>query len=192
MNRKNTFRLSLVLALTAGALLLTAARPSPARAPQPGRAFRAVWSLNLPTPEMLLPSDTWGGPVYASLDGESLVGLAAGNDGNETDYPSFSIFKDGAYTVCFAKSVAAGWGGASDCADSFTWEVPQAFVTWPGADALGSYTAMANIVRGTGRFASASGHVHITCPFILWTPDNGTSWFGRGSAVITGTISGVK
>lgn len=192
MKRESIFALTLVLTLTAGAFLLTAAPPSPARAQQPGKAFRAVWSLTLPTPEMLLPTDTWGGPVYASLDGEFLLGLAAGNDGNETDYPSLSIFRDGMYTVCFAKSVAAGWGGASDCADSFTWQVPHAFVTWPGAEALGSYTATGNIVHGTGRFASASGHLNITCPFILWTPDDGTTWLGRGSTVITGTIYGVK
>ena len=123
MTRKSTFALTLILALTMGAFLLTAAPASPAHAQQPGKAFRALWFLVLPAPEMLLPMDTWGGSIFATLEGESLLGGIAGNDGNETDYPAFTIFKDGQYTICFAKSVAAGWGGASDCADSFTYEV---------------------------------------------------------------------
>ena len=192
MTRKSTFALTLILALTMGAFLLTAAPASPAHAQQPGKAFRALWFLVLPAPEMLLPTDTWGGSIFATLEGESLLGGIAGNDGKETDYPSFTIFKDGQYTICFAKSVAAGWGGASDCADSFTYEVPHALVTWQSTDALGDYTSTATIVRGTGRFASASGHLHITAPFLVWTPDGGTTWLGRGSGVITGTIYGVK
>lgn len=80
MTRKSTVALTLILALTVGAFLLTAAPASPAHAQQPGKAFRALWFLVLPAPEMLLPTDTWGGSIFASLEGQFLLGGIAGND----------------------------------------------------------------------------------------------------------------
>jgi hypothetical protein len=190
MKRKSVFALTIVLAVAVAALLLPALG-GPVQAQAPCKAFRAIWHATLPAPEPFLSTDTWGGSVYASLAGEFFLGGMAGNDGTQSGQGAISIFRGGLYKVCFGASVA-GWGGASDCPHSFTYEVPHAVVIWPGADRLGSYMGTANIVHGTGRFASASGHLAVPVPFTLWTPDEGVTWRGRGSGEITGSICGVK
>ena len=101
--------------------------------------------------------------------------------------PTPNPFED---KVCFASGPV--WGGAGDCANSFTYEA-QAVVLWPTANALGRYKANARIVKGTGRFASASGHLDIGDPFILW-PDANSPFgvYGRRNAEISGNICGVQ
>jgi hypothetical protein len=84
------------------------------------------------------------------------------------------------------------WGGASDCADSFTYEA-RAVVLWPTVSSLGSYKAKAGIVKGTGRFASVRGHLDIEGPFILWPDDNSPfGVYGRWNGEISGSVCGVQ
>ena len=146
----------------------------------------------LPRPVALTPStDTWGGYVYANLGGEVFLGGAAGNDGTESPQGAISIFKGGVYKVCFAPSGAVEWNG--NCDDSFTYEVPHAVVIWPSGTRLGLYTANTNIVKGTGKFKSASGHLSISGPFIVW-PDSSSMFgaSGRWNAEIKGSVCGVQ
>ena len=179
-----------LLALIAGVSTLPGVPGPRAQAQPEGKALRVVWQATLPSPVKLQATDTWGGPIFASLGDEALVGGIAGNDGTEYDYHSFSVFVRGQYTMCYARSLAAGWGGAGDCADSITVQVAQAFVTWPDSNSLGSYRSVASIVRGTGRFANAKGVLEIVIPFLIW--QTGADWNSRGSGVVSGRVTGVQ
>lgn len=190
MRQKSVIASTFVLALACAAVPL----PVPgaqAQAQQGCKAFHGVIQGNLPTVNQFASTDTWGGPVFASLAGEFLSGGMSGNDGTQYGQGAVSILKGGAYKVCFG--TGAVWGGPNDCLDSFTYEVPQAVVIWPAANWLGNYKATANIVKGTHRFASASGHLDVAGPFILWTDTNspfGVS--GRWNGEFSGSICGVQ
>jgi hypothetical protein len=188
MKRKSTIALTFVVALAFAAVLL----PVPglqAQAQHGCKAFHGIVQGSLPSSNQFAPADTWGGPVYASLAGESLSGGLSGNDGTQSGQGTVSVFRNGEYKVCFGTS-GAWLGGQGDC---FTYEVPHAVVIWPAANWLGSYKATANIVKGTNRFASASGHLEIAGPFILWT-DAGSPFgvSGRWNAELSGSICGVE
>jgi len=154
------------------------------------KSFHALLQFVLPTSNQFDSADTWGGPVFGNLDTEFIQGGISGNDGTEYPHGPMSIFKNGSYKACLTS--AATWGGASDCLDSFTYK-PQAVVVWPAGESLGSYKATAKIVKGTNRFKSASGHLEIEAPFIVWPDSNsvfGVS--GRGNAEVNGKICGVQ
>jgi hypothetical protein len=190
MKRKSIVALTFVFALAFAAVLL----PVPglqAQAQHGCKAFHGIVQGSLPSPNPFAPTDTWGGPVYASLAGEFLSGGMSGNDGTQSGQGAVSILRDGVYKICFGTSGAV-WGGPSDCLNSFTYEVPRAVVIWPAANSLGSYKATANIVKGTHRFASASGHLEIAAsPFILWT-DAKFGVSGRWNGQFSGNICGVQ
>ncbi len=189
MKSKCVIALKFVFTLAFTAVVLSVAS-SPAHA-QRCEAFRGFTDLNLPTTNQFAPTDTWGGPIYINLDGEFLQGGVSGNDGTEDPHGPVSIFDGGEYKVCLTS--AAAWGGPDDCLDSFTYRVPHAGVIWPTGKFLGSYKATANIVRGSGKFASASGQLDLAGPFIVWP--NSDSVFGvsgRGNLDLSGTICGVK
>jgi hypothetical protein len=94
--------------------------------------------------------------------------------------------------VCFGTGPA--WGGASDCANSFTYEIPEGSAVWPTADSLGSYRATARIAGGTGRFASASGSLTIPPgPFITWPDETSPIKVrGRWNGVMSGQVCGAQ
>ena len=95
---------------------------------------------------------------HGNLNDQFFQGGLSGNDGTEYPHgPAVSIFKNGEYKVCL--TTAAAWAGPSDCADSFTIKVSQAIAIWPARNSLGSYKGTANVMKGTGRFASASGQL---------------------------------
>ena len=98
----------------------------------------------------------------------------------------------GAYKACFAAS-GAPWGGPTDCTDSFTFNVPYAFVTWPTTNFLGIYDASTNVGQGTGRFASATGRLSVTGPFFVW-PDTSSPFgvSGAWNATVSGYLCGVQ
>jgi len=155
------------------------------------KAFHALVQGNLPTTNQFAPTDTWGGPIFVNLDGEFRQGGLSGNDGTEYPHGPVSIFKGGEYKLCLTS--AAAWCGPNDCTDSFTYKVPKAVVIWPAGKFLGSYKATANVVKGTSRFASASGPLEIAGPFSLWTDANspfGVS--GRWNGEFNGRICGVQ
>lgn len=188
MKLKSVVAVMFVFALALVVLFLPVTG-STAQAQNRCKSFHALWQLVLPTPNQFDPADTWGGSIFGNLDTEFLQGGLSGNDGTEYPHGSTSIFKDGLYKACLTS--AAAWGGPNDCLDSFTYKA-QAVVIWPARDFLGSYKASARIVKGTNRFASASGHLDIQTPFIVWPDPNsvfGVS--GRGSAEINGKICGV-
>lgn len=189
MKRKRVAALTFGLAFAFAVVLLSVASSS-AQA-QSCKAFHGFTDLNLPTTNQFAETDTWGGPIYINLDGEFLQGGLSGNDGTEYPHGQVSIFKGGEYKVCLTS--AAAWGGPNDCLDSFTYRVPHAAVIWPSGKFLGNYKASANIVKGSGKFASASGQLDLSGPFIVWPDTNsvfGVS--GRGNIDVSGTICGVK
>ncbi|MGB9456034.1 MAG: hypothetical protein WCB12_08330 [Bryobacteraceae bacterium] len=188
MRRKSIVALTFVFALAFAAVLLPVPA-SHAQAQHGCKAFHGIVQGSLPTSNQFASTDTWGGPVYASLAGEFLSGGMSGNDGTQIGQGAVSILRDGVYKLCFAAS-GAWLGGQGDC---FTYEVPHAVVIWPAANWLGSYKANANIVKGTGRFASASGQLDVAGPFILWT--DASSPFGvsgRWNGEFSGNICGVQ
>ena len=163
---------------------------STAQAQNRCKSFHAVLQFVLPTPNQFDPADTWGGPVFGNLDSGFLQGGISGNDGTEYPHGSISIFKNGLYKACLTSAPA--WGGPNDCLDSFTYKT-QTVVIWPAGEFLGNYKATARIVKGSNRFASASGQLEIEAPFIVWPDPNsvfGVS--GRGNAEINGKICGVQ
>ena len=192
--RRNVTALSFGVALAAGVLLLPVpssyAQMRQAKMRQSCKPFHAVLQEALPTLNQFEATDTWGGTLYGTLDGEFLQGGMSGNDGTQYGDDAVSIFKGGRYKVCFA--AGSVWGGAGDCANSFTIEA-QAVVIWPAANSLGSYKAHAKIVEGTGRFASARGYLSVWGPFILW-PDVNSPFgvYGRWNGEISGNTCGVQ
>jgi len=190
MRRKSVVAVTLVFALALAAVLLPVP-VSQAQAQQGCKVFYGMVQGSLPTSNQFAATDTWGGPVWASMAGEFLSGGLSGNDGTQYGQGALSILKGGMYKICFGTS--AVWGGPNDCLDSFTYEVPQAFVIWPATNWAGNYKATAKIVSGTHRFASASGQLNIAGPFILWTDANspfGVS--GRWNGEFSGSVCGVQ
>jgi len=173
------------------ALVLLIVPGSQAQAQEKCKAFHAFVQGSLPTPNQFAPTDTWGGPLFVNLDGEFLQGGLSGNDGTEYPHGPVSIFRGGKYKVCLTSGAA--WGGPTDCVDSFTYKVPKAVVIWPAGKSLGSYKAIANIVKGTHRFASASGQLEVAGPFILWTdPNSPFGVSGRWNGEFSGRICVVQ
>ncbi len=177
MRRTNVLALLLSFLITATAFLL----PSPqAQAQQACSEFRAVGQAILPTPHPMKQDDVWGGDVYGTLGGEFLTGIFSGNDGNATAHGVTTLGTNGSYTFVFGT-------------DSFTMEVAHA--AWPfpyGKEGLGYYRGAAKIVQGTGRFANASGNLYWSGPFIVWSPDDWVTVYGRYNAEIRGNICGVQ
>ncbi len=187
--KRNVTALIFAIALV-GVVLLPVSR-SQAQVRHTCKPFHAMAQGILPTPNQFEPTDTWGGTVYGTLDGGFLQGGLSGNDGTAYGDDKVSIFRGGRYTVCFASGPV--WGGPSDCADSFTYEA-QAVVVWPTANLLGSYKAHAKIVKGTGRFAAATGYLKIAeGPFILWSDASSPfGVFGRWNGEFSGSICGIQ
>jgi len=71
-----------------------------------------------------------------ALPASTSPGGLSGNDGTQYGQGPVSILKGGVYKVCFGSGPV--WGGPNDCLDSFTYEVPQAVVTWPATNWLGT------------------------------------------------------
>jgi hypothetical protein len=189
MRLKSVLAFTFVFAMAFAAIILPVAG-SQMQTPDGCKAFHAFVQGILPTSNPFADTDVWGGPIFGNLDTGFLQGGMSGNDGTEYPHGPISIFKDGSYKLCLTS--AAAWGGPTDCQDSFSYK-PQAVVIWPAGESLGSYKATAKIVKGTGRFASASGHLEIEGPFIVWPDANsvfGVS--GRWNGELSGKVCGVK
>jgi len=190
MKRKSVVALTFLFAL-AFTLNLLIVCVSQAQAQQSCKALHAFVQGSAPSSNQFAPTDVWGGPFFVNLDGEFFQGGLSGNDGIEHPHGPVSIFRGGEYKLCLTS--AATWGGPNDCSDSFTYKVPRAVVIWPAGKLLGSYKATANVVKGTGRFASASGHLEIEGPFTLWTdPNSPFGVSGRWNGEFSGRICGVQ
>jgi hypothetical protein len=192
MRRIRLAALPRVVTLASAVILIPAQGYQEQQAQVDCRTFHAVVQGALPTPTPFAPTDTWGGPIYASLGGESLIGGVSGNDGTQHGEGAAVTFTGGVYKVCFGAGSA--WGGASDCANGFTYEVPEAQVVWPTADWLGSYRATARIAGGTGRFARASGQLTIPAgSFITWPDETSPIKLrGRWNGAMSGQVCGVQ
>jgi hypothetical protein len=147
------------------------------------KPFRALGHASLPTSTRIAPTDRWGGPLYGMLGDEVLLGAFSGNDGDVSRQGVIGQGRDGAYTVCV---------GYPDCTDSFTYEVPNA--VWPSppgrAGFMEYFGNTARIVRGTGRFATAWGILHVSGPAVAWTVQTGKT--ARWNAELSGDICGVQ
>lgn len=189
MKLKSIFALASVFGLAIALIFLPVAG-STVQAHDNCRSYHGIVQGILPTPNPFADTDTWGGTVYSNLGTEFHQGGMSGNDGTEYPHGPISIFKDGLYKVCLTS--AAAWGGASDCQHSFSYKT-QAVVIWPAGESLGSYKASAKLVKGTGKFATASGYLEIEGPFIVW-PDTNSAFgvSGRWDANVNGKICGVQ
>jgi len=189
MRLKKVLAFTFVFSLAFAAILLPVAG-STVQAQDRCKAFHGFVQGALPTPNRFAASDTWGGPIFGNLDTEFLQGGISGSDGTEYPHGPISIFKNGEYKVCLTPAIT--WGGPSDCLDSFTYRA-QALVIWPAGESLGTYKATAKIVKGTHRFASASGHLEIAGPFIVWADPNSVfEVSGRWNAEVNGKVCGVR
>lgn len=187
--RRTLFALSLLIF----ACLITAivAKPHMATSPLSGpniacKSFQAIANLSLPG-----ATDEWSGPLYGSLDGEVLLGILSGNDGDVTFRRVIGQGRGGSYTI----GLGCAPGDPGVCTDTLTFEVPNSvFPSPPGMIGLGRYNGnTARIVGGTGRFESASGNLNFTGTFIVW-PDQSSpiGVFGRTNAELSGNICGVQ
>lgn len=193
MKRKNVVALTLMFLLAAGAFLLFVPGPQ-ASAQQNCTEIRALLQLTLPSSYMLAPAtDVWGGPAFATLGGEPLVGGISGNDGEGFRHGA----RGGQYQVylCSTNLYPKALELPPACQDSFTYEVPTSvFGSIPGKAGLGKYQGnTAKIISGTGKFADASGNLNVAGPYIVWEDSNslfGVS--GRGNLELSGKICGVQ
>jgi len=48
------------------------------------------------------------------------------------------------------------------------------------------------IVKGSGKFAGASGNPEVRGPAVAWPDDNPIEWAGRWTAQISGAICGMQ
>lgn len=158
-------------------------------AQQKCKSFAGLAQATLPSSTPLSGSDVWGGRMEAFLDSELLLGAFSGNDGDDTWLGLNGLMgqgRSGSYTVCV---------GYPACADTLTYDVSMAvFPTPPGQKGLGSYSGnSARITGGTGRFATATGNLNVTGPYIAWT-DNGSPFgvSGRWNAQLSGQICGIQ
>ncbi len=192
MKQKSTIAMAFVLALAAGAFLLLAGPHATAQ--QSCTELRGIIQATLPSSYQLRPdSDVWGGPVFATLRGEPLVGGISGNDGGEFRHGG----RGGQYQVylCAADLFPGSLLLPPACPDSFTYEVATSvFGFAPGKVGLGDYKGnAAKVVSGTGRFLGASGNLNVAGPYILWTDSNspfGVS--GRWNGEFSGRLCGVE
>jgi hypothetical protein len=198
MRRASKSAVTLVGAMAFAAFLLPVASSRAQAQSQPQsdcKIFTGMVQGTLPSPYQFDKTDTWGGPLHATLDGELLMGGLSGNDGKKEGTGAVTLHRNGLYKVCFGASFfGMKWGGPSDCYHSFSYKVPVAIASWPNVNLLGMYRAVvAEIVPGTGKFQAASGHLHIVGPFITWS-DAGSpiKVSGRWSGELNGTICGVQ
>jgi hypothetical protein len=150
--------------------------------------FRALWQAALPTPKAISPAtDVWGGPVYGMLGQDVfLADVLTGNDGQDYWHKVNGIGKGGLFVMCLQYPT---------CTDTFTYEVSNAaFALPPGKLGTGQYIGnSAKIIGGTGRFASASGNLNVSGPWLTWPDENspfGAS--GRFNATISGRVCGIQ
>ncbi len=177
---------------------------STAQAQSGCKSFQAIGHAVLPSGTPLgltMPDgssgDEWGGPAYAVLGSEFLVGVMSGNDGSYPPHPHVGQGRGGSYTLGF-NCIPPGQPGNSTpyylCADTLTYAVPNA--VWPvtlvdpsASIGFGHYIGnSAKIAGGTGRFQGASGNLNASGPFIF-----GPAFpVGRFSADISGNVCGVN
>jgi hypothetical protein len=161
-------------------------------------SFEAIAQAVLPSSTPLAATDTWGGPLYVML-GEVLQGttsILSGNDGDETWHAHMGSGKGGVYTVginCIAPYQPGNSTQFYSCQHTLTYEVPHAvFPMPPGKAGLMSYSGnTAKIVRGTGKFASASGNLNVRGPAIAW-PVSETQFEGRWVPEISGKVCDIQ
>lgn len=188
---KHVVVLTFVLAFAGGGLFLLAVGPE-AQAQQACAEFRGVVQATLPTSYPILDTDVWGGPVYASLGGDILIGGMSGNDGDASQHGA----RGGRYRLDLCPPPVPGLPiFPLSCADSFTYEVTNAvFGFAPGKAGLGDYKGnSAKIVSGTGKFLGASGNLNVAGPYILW-PDSSSPFTvrGRWNGELSGSVCGVR
>ncbi len=85
--------------------------------------------------------------------------------------------------------------GYPTCTDTFTYEVPTSvFPNPPGHGGVMSYYGnTAKIVRGTGKFQSASGNLNVSGPAIVWAdPNSPIGVYGRWNPKISGNVCGIQ
>ena len=191
MKGKSVVALTLLLAAAVGAFLLLTLGPQ-AKAQQSCMNIRGIVQATLPSSYPLAPdTDVWGGPVFATLGGEPLLGGISGNDGGESQHGG----RGGLYQVYLCSPDLPGaFSFPPACQDSFTYGVANSvFGFAPGKVGLGEYKGnTAKIISGTGRFQGVSGHLNVAGPYILW--NDSSSVFGvsgRWNGEFNGSICGI-
>jgi len=154
------------------------------------KKFQAIGQASIPTSTRLAATDRWGGPLFAKLDDEFLLGVISGDDGIVMPHGSIGQGVDGSYTVGFGCVMGTPlWV----CTDTFTIRIPLSTFDTP-PPVFGDFRAnSAYVLEGTGRFQTASGNLNFGGPFIVWPVAGGPPPFnGRFNAELSGNICGVQ
>jgi hypothetical protein len=183
MKRIAVFAVAFAFILAAGVVLWPT---SQAQAQQGCKDFQAIVQAWLPSSTPLLPTDTWGGPIYGFLGGALFAGVVSGNDGNETWRSHMGTGKAGAYTIC---------ADYPACTNSFTYEVSTSvFPLPPGKGGLVPYYGnTAKISVGKGTFQGAFGNLNVAGPALAWPDTNSPiGMTGRWNPSISGKVCGIQ
>jgi hypothetical protein len=168
-------RLKPILALS---FFFAIAYAIPAWAQQRCMELQAFAQAILPSPYPIYTYNTWGGNVYASLDGQLLLGIFSGGGEDSLSHGVNTVGKDGFYKFVFGT-------------DSLIIQFPHAVWPFPpGKVGIGEYRGEGMIVAGTGRFANSWGNINWSGPFIVWT--EGENFYSRFNAEIKGNICGAQ
>lgn len=152
------------------------------------KSFKAIAQATLPTSTRLAATDKWGGPLYAKLDDEFLLGIMSGNDGVVVRHGSIGEGSDGSYTIGFNCTS----GPLYSCTDTMTVAVPNSVFPTP-PPVFGDFHAnTARVAGGTGRFEFASGNLNFGGPFIVWAVAGTPPFNGRFNAELSGDICGIE
>lgn len=150
-----------------------------AQAQQQCMEFRAFGQASLPSPYPIYTYNTWGGDVYASLDGQLLLGIFSGGGEDVLSHGVNGVGRDGFYKFVFGEN------------DSFTIQFPHAVWPFPpGQAGIGEYKGEGIIVDGTGRFGNSWGKITWFGPFIVGIP--GDIFYARANSDFKGRVCGVQ
>jgi hypothetical protein len=162
--------------VTLGALLVLAAPAT--RAQNNCQSFRTISPLTFDL------NAGWGGPVYAVMGSEVLIGKSSSEVPPQTTCGAASCQDTGGRS-----RMDFGGSGLMNPGDSVTFELQMALYNLP--DGFGTYRAVWKIVGGTGRFAQASGVAFESGPFVAWVDSKGIPK-GQYIGELSADICGVK
>lgn len=160
------------------------------------KTFDAIGQLIIPTTNPLVAGNKWGGNVYVKMGDEYLQGLISGDDGLTVRKHNLGHATGGLYTIGFNCVAPAPGQTVWTCTDTIKLEVPNS-IFGPGAPIFDQYQGNSGYFDGgTGRFASATGDITFSGPYIVWNtglvPPAGPPRTGRFNPELNGNICGVE
>lgn len=178
--RTSHFAFILLLVLSGTAVFLVA----PAQTVQAQQAcpqFHALIQAELFPENPVREGDVWGGPVYAYIGEQVLIGRYSGNSGIPSSHGVSNTGVSGSDAFDFGNGDVFI---ATARHDSFP--MPPSLVRVGG-----TYRAADKLTEGKGRFQNASGNLSVSGPFVLWDLDKPLPR-GRWNGVVDGSICGIQ